>query len=274
MLDSLASVGWPSSIASGSAIRSRSPHGIGIAIGFAVGAWLFTRLAVRRGIPQQAADSVVFWSVIGAIVGARVGYVIAHVSSLEPARLVQDLGGRDLLLGGIAGATIANAINIAAGLPVPLLPGRRCDRTLSRARHLGRPDRRPDHRRPPRQADLVAARMDLRGRDARAPVPLRRRAVRGRPPGPVLPDDRSNAGAVLRDAGQVVEQGIGVHQTAMYDMILAGLLFVFLWWFIRSPRREGSTLTFGLAYGASGCSRTRCASTSGSDRSPARSGRR
>jgi prolipoprotein diacylglyceryltransferase len=36
----------------------------------------------------------------------------------------------------------------------------------------------------------------------------------------------------------------------MYDMILAAILFAFLWWFIRSPRREGVvTLTFGLAYG-------------------------
>ena len=48
----------------------------------------------------------------------------------------------------------------------------------------------------------------------------------------------------------VLATGVGVHQTALYDMLLAGLVFVFLWWFIRSPRREGVvTLTFGLAYG-------------------------
>jgi prolipoprotein diacylglyceryltransferase len=47
-----------------------------------------------------------------------------------------------------------------------------------------------------------------------------------------------------------VAEGVGVHQTALYDMLLAGLLFAFLWWFIRSPRREGVvTLTFGLVYG-------------------------
>ncbi|HZB00487.1 MAG TPA: prolipoprotein diacylglyceryl transferase family protein, partial [Actinomycetota bacterium] len=56
--------------------------------------------------------------------------------------------------------------------------------------------------------------------------------------------------AVLRGAGTVVAEGVGVHQTALYDMLLAGLLFAFLWWFIRSPRREGvTTLAFGLVYG-------------------------
>jgi prolipoprotein diacylglyceryltransferase len=59
-------------------------------------------------------------------------------------------------------------------------------------------------------------------------------------------------GAELVDAtGATVAQGVGVHQTALYDMLLAAVLFAFLWWFIRSPRREGIvTLTFGLWYGA------------------------
>ena len=56
--------------------------------------------------------------------------------------------------------------------------------------------------------------------------------------------------AVLRDGTEVVARGIGVHQTAMYDMLLAGLLFAFLWWFIGSPRREGVTaLVFAMSYG-------------------------
>ena len=33
-------------------------------------------------------------------------------------------------------------------------------------------------------------------------------------------------------------------------MLLAGLLFAFLWWFIRSPRREGvAALMFAISYG-------------------------
>jgi len=66
-----------------------------------------------------------------------------------------------------------------------------------------------------------------------------------------LTETIDRAGATLSDAaGKVLEHGVGVHQTALYDMLLAGILFTFLWWFIRSPRREGVvTLTFALSYG-------------------------
>jgi hypothetical protein len=43
---SLASVGWPVV----DRVFGFSPHGVFIAIGFAIGAWLFGRLAPRRGI--------------------------------------------------------------------------------------------------------------------------------------------------------------------------------------------------------------------------------
>ena len=58
---SLASVGWPvlDRFRFGDSIAI-SPHGLGIAVGFMVGAWLFTKLAVRRGVPVEAANSVVF----------------------------------------------------------------------------------------------------------------------------------------------------------------------------------------------------------------------
>ena len=252
VLDTLASVGWPvlDRIRIGDSFAI-SPHGIGIAVGFAVGAWLFTRLAVRRGIPQKAADSVVFWSVIGAIVGARVGYVIAHFSDFEsPLDWFKIWEGGISLLGGIAGATIANAVNIkrqeyrfrffqvadavAPGLALGICVGRVGDLIIGD--HLGKPT-----------SWLLAWTYE----GGTLAPPFRCAAERC---AANLQDqftqtiDRTQA--VLRDAGQVVEQGIGVHQTAMYDMILAGLLFVFLWWFIRSPRREGVvSLTFGLAYG-------------------------
>src|ERR687897_1355674 len=114
MRASLASVGWPvlDRFRFGDSIAI-SPHGIGIALGFGVGSWLFIRLAVRRGVPVEAANSVVFWSLIGSLVGARVAYVIAHVSEFEsPLEWVQIWKGGISLLGGIAGGTIANAVNI------------------------------------------------------------------------------------------------------------------------------------------------------------------
>jgi prolipoprotein diacylglyceryltransferase len=66
-----------------------------------------------------------------------------------------------------------------------------------------------------------------------------------------LTETIGRTGASLSDAGgTVLAQGVGVHQTALYDMLLAGILFAFLWWFIGSRRREGVvTLAFGLAYG-------------------------
>jgi phosphatidylglycerol:prolipoprotein diacylglycerol transferase len=252
VLDTLASVGWPviDRIRIGDSFAI-SPHGIGIAIGFAVGAWMFTRLAVRRGIPQRAADSVVFWSVIGAIVGARVGYVIAHVSEFEsPLEWFKIWEGGISLLGGIAGATIANAVNIkrqdyrfrffqvadavAPGLALGIAVGRIGDLIIGD--HLGKPT-----------SWLLAWTYEggtlappFRCAAERCAANLQER----------FSQTIDRAEAILRDAGEIVSRGIGVHQTAMYDMILAGLLFGFLWWFIRSPRREGiTTLTFGLAYG-------------------------
>jgi prolipoprotein diacylglyceryltransferase len=51
--------------------------------------------------------------------------------------------------------------------------------------------------------------------------------------------------------GEVLGTGIGVHQTALYDMFFATLLFLVLYALSRSPRRAGVlTLTFGAWYGA------------------------
>jgi prolipoprotein diacylglyceryltransferase len=58
--------------------------------------------------------------------------------------------------------------------------------------------------------------------------------------------------STLVDAqGGLLAQGVGVHQTALYDMISALLLFSLLWYLAKKPRRLGVlTLTFGLWYGA------------------------
>ena len=251
MLDSLASVGWPVVDRIRIGDFAISPHGIGIAVGFAVGAYIFTKLIVRRGAPQKLADSVVFWSVIGALVGARVAYVIAHASDFEtPLDWFKIWEGGISLLGGIAGATIANAVNIkrqeyrfrffqvadavAPGLALGICVGRIGDLIIGD--HLGKPT-----------SWLLA--WTYEGGTLAPPFRCAAERCAADLQDPFTQTiDRTQA--VLRDAGELVSRGIGVHQTAMYDMILAGLLFVFLWWFIRAPRREGiATLTFGLAYG-------------------------
>src|ERR1051325_58366 len=57
-----------------------SPHGVGIAVGYLAGGYVLLFEAERRGIPEDKASSMVFWALIGAIVGARLFYVIGHFS--------------------------------------------------------------------------------------------------------------------------------------------------------------------------------------------------
>ena len=248
----LASVGWPvlDRFRFGDTIAI-SPHGVGIAAGFLLGALIFTKLATRRGISYDAANAVVFWSVVGSLVGARVAYVIAHVSEFpSPLDWLTIWKGGISLLGGIAGATIANAVSIkrrafrfrffqvadavVPGLAAGIALGRTGDLVIGD--HLGRPTSWPlawtyegGALAPPFRCSDDVCVADLQGSFTQT-------------------IDRTHA--VLRDAGRVVADGVGVHQTALYDMLLAGVIFAFLWWFIRSPRREGdATLAFGLAYG-------------------------
>jgi len=64
-------------------------------------------------------------------------------------------------------------------------------------------------------------------------------------------EEIQRTGTTLFDAGgQVLATGVGVHQTALYDMLLAWVLFAILWTMYKKPRREGViALTFGLYYG-------------------------
>ena len=55
---------------------------------------------------------------------------------------------------------------------------------------------------------------------------------------------------LISQTGAVIGQGVGVHQTALYDFIATMFLVVLLVWLNRVPRRSGIiTLTFGLWYG-------------------------
>ena len=48
----------------------------------------------------------------------------------------------------------------------------------------------------------------------------------------------------------MLSTGVGVHQTALYDMVFATVLFLILYGMSRQPRRLGIlTLTFGAIYG-------------------------
>ncbi|HSH33793.1 MAG TPA: prolipoprotein diacylglyceryl transferase family protein, partial [Actinomycetota bacterium] len=70
MLPSILATGWPvlDRIRFGDSFAI-SPHGLFIAIGFLVGAWLLGRIAPRWGVSTETVNGVVFWSLIGAIIG-------------------------------------------------------------------------------------------------------------------------------------------------------------------------------------------------------------
>jgi len=245
----IGSVGWPVT----PRVLGLSPHGVFIAIGFAIGAWLFGRLAQRRGISVDAVNSIVFWSLIGAIVGARVAYVIAHASDFgSPLAWLEVWKGGISLLGGIAGATIANAINIrrfglrffqvADALTAPLALGIAVGRIgdLIIGDHLGKPT-----------SWLLA--WTWKGGTLAPPWGCTPDACSAQLSNGQI-EEITRTGARLLDPSatpfRVVAEGVGVHQTAMYDMLIAWALFAFLWWFIREPRREGvATLVFAVWYG-------------------------
>ncbi len=91
---------------------SISPHGLGTAIGFIAGAQLLLSTTRHRGIPDQLVYSALTRGGIGAVIGARVAYVVNHLGSFDsPLEWPQIWNGGISLLGGIAGG-------LALGLPV------------------------------------------------------------------------------------------------------------------------------------------------------------
>jgi prolipoprotein diacylglyceryl transferase len=254
----LASISWPviDRFRVGS-VFAISPHGLFIAIGFMIGAWLFGRIAMARGIDERAINSIVLWSLIGAIVGARFFYVLAHWSEFAPAPVetIYIWKGGISLLGGIAGATIANAINIrrfglrffqiADALAAPLALGVAVGRIgdLIIGDHLGKPT-----------SWLLAWRYS--GGTLAPPFTCQPGALScfaDLQNGTLQERITDTHAALVRVAdNQTIGQGVGVHQTALYDMLLAWVLFAILWRFTKSRRREGlATLLFAAYYG--GC---------------------
>ncbi len=246
-----ASIGWPvlDRVRFGDAFAV-SPHGLFIAIGFMIGASLLARMAVRRGIDEEHIQSIIFWCLVGAIIGSRFFYVLAHFSEFDNlGQMLAIWRGGISLLGGIAGAVLINvhrlrrygyrffqvadpgAVAVALGIAI----GRTGDLIIGD--HLGRPTRwllawrySGGTLAPPFNCAAEVCRASLQGGHT---------------------ERISRDGATLLDAGNaILAQGVGVHQTALYDMILVGLLFGLLWLLQRRPRREGVlTLTFGLLYG-------------------------
>jgi phosphatidylglycerol---prolipoprotein diacylglyceryl transferase len=247
----IAAIGWPvlDRIRIGSAFAI-SPHGLGIAIGFLTGAWLLGKLAPERGISAEHVNAIVFWSLVGAVVGSRLFYVIAHYSDFRNVgEMLSIWRGGISLLGGIAGAVMVNTprvrawghrfFQVADPIAICLILGIAIGRIgdLIIGDHLGKPT-----------SWFLA--WTYHGGTLAPPFACSNGICQASLQGGHLETVR-RAGAQLLDVhGVVIGSGVGVHQTALYDMLSAWGLFALLWWLSRTERREGVlTLTFGLWYG-------------------------
>jgi phosphatidylglycerol---prolipoprotein diacylglyceryl transferase len=130
-----------------------SPHGVGIAVGFLLGARLMLPEAKRKGITEDQVYTVLIRAAIGSLIGARVAYVINHLGDYadDPLGVFKVWEGGISLLGGIFGAIllalpVARRLRIdawrmldaaAPGIALGILVGRIGDMVV--ADHLGKP---------------------------------------------------------------------------------------------------------------------------------------
>ncbi|MGH9136290.1 MAG: prolipoprotein diacylglyceryl transferase [Acidimicrobiales bacterium] len=226
---------------------SISPHGLGTAVGFLAGARLMLPAARRRGITEVQVYAMLSRAAVGAIVGARVAYVVNHLGRFEnPLEWFAIWEGGISLLGGIAGGVIASlpvmraqrlsfwrVMDAAApGLALGITIGRIGD--LIVADHLGKPTE-------------FALGYVCRGRDTASPC--------------------------------IAPVGQAVHQPALYDLVSASLLLCVLLWLRRKPRYDGFLILFFAAWYGVGSHRGgllphRRDARDGSDRKPVDGGRR
>jgi phosphatidylglycerol---prolipoprotein diacylglyceryl transferase len=82
-VDTLAAIGWPVLDRVRLGPLAISPHGVGIAIGYLLGAWWMLRIGRRKGMSEEHLGTIVVWALVGAIVGARFFYVLGHVSEFD-----------------------------------------------------------------------------------------------------------------------------------------------------------------------------------------------
>lgn len=213
-----------------------SPHGIMTAIGFVVGAGLMIRRARRRGLGphhvpdvSEAVQELLVRLAIGAIIGARLFYVLNNLDVYvdDPLSALAIWRGGLTLLGGVAGAVAAAlplirrrgygllhlADSAAPGLAAGLAIGRVGDLLIGE--HLG----------PPAGGFPLGWRCTANLWDGAT----NRLVLDGLPPQPY-------------PTGVQPAQGcfdVAVHQTALYDLLAAALLFGVVVFLERRPRWDG-----------------------------------
>lgn len=217
-----------------------SPHGIGIALGYLLGAQLMVRRRRKFGGPEEADIwNALFWALLGAMVGARVGYVLGHLPEVTNdgenlLGIFEVWKGGISLLGGITGAVLFalpymfkhklgfwRTVDLAApGLALGIVIGRLGDMLIGD--HLGDPTNLPFGWR-------------CLGADGKPPLPAEQymEAFRaGNPPSLGCYD-------------------ITLHQTAFYDFVSTLFLLGLLLFVGRKARKPGfMAILYVLWYGS------------------------
>lgn len=204
-----------------------SPHGVGIAVGFILGARLMVPAAERRGITAEQVYALLTRAAIGAVIGARLAYVINHAGDYSsPIEALEVWKGGISLLGGIFGAILLALPKMrserlsfwavmdaaAAGMALGIIVGRIGD--LIVADHLGT-----------RTSFFLGYKCPALGVQTASPCAPTAFSVR-------------TPGAV-------------VHQTALYDFIATIVLLAVLLQLRKTERYQGFLiLVFGAWYGA------------------------
>ncbi len=204
-----------------------SPHGISVALGFLLGAQLMLHRAQLRGVARRTversiddiAQALITRAAIGAIVGARLFYVVTRLDQFpDPLSWLEVWEGGLSLLGGITGGVLACVPfvlrsgfsvrllldSVAPGLALGIFVGRVGDLIIGE--HLGG-----------RTDFFLGWRCTGALRDPAAPYPW---------------------------PGQAVEQGcfdVAVHQTALYDFLIGGAVFAALPLLERRPASMDSS---------------------------------
>lgn len=203
-----------------------SPHGLFIAAGFMVGARFMLPQTRKQGVDDETIYPLFTTAAIGALVGARLAYVVNHPSDFTSVLAVlQVWQGGISLLGGMFGAVLACLPRIRArklsfwtimdaaapAMALGVVIGRTGDLLI--ADHLGKVT-----------AFALGYRCPAVGIETGSPCAPTEIAAR-------------TAGAV-------------VHQTALYDQVLAALLLVVLLLLRRTKRFDGYLiLVFAAGYG-------------------------
>jgi phosphatidylglycerol---prolipoprotein diacylglyceryl transferase len=252
-VDLLAVVGWPVLDRIGGLV---SPHGIGIAAGYLLGARIMLREGPKRGLSEEHIGTILFAALLGAIFGARFFYVVAHFSDFDSlAEMLAIWQGGISLIGGIFGAIafaypfmrrygyrFLQVMDAAAiGLAFGIIFGRIGDLVIGD--HLGKP---------------TSFFLGWAYRGGNLPGPWQEIGGQWMATLEGTCQTLSRAGAALyagncppSEGALALVEGTGMHQTALYDFFIAIALFLFLRWLNRTPRREGVLImTFAIVYGA------------------------